>query len=368
MDMSWRRNSSSTTRPVVDKALLRGRRGIEWAGLISRGVAIIWILVSYSVLPMPDPAMSWPLRPFVFGLLAALPVALINVLAVLALRNVASVRYLWMSATSVTTDTAAIIGVTILVMRDRSVELWPLLVVPVLLAAYRHQLVGAFFAWLATTAAAVTIYHASVPLLGHQVDQDMVTTGPALNLVVAVMTGMLSRAHHRQLRQLIEIRRELQHQVLHDPLTGLGNRRMLHEHTRVACVSKELVSVLVLDLDRFKAVNDTLGHAVGDELLRFVAGQLLHHARKGDLVIRLGGDEFGIVLRGVEVHHAREIAERLRSILSAPIDLAGEKVVVGVSIGVASATEGELDALLRMADADMYHVKARRRPRPAVTA
>jgi diguanylate cyclase (GGDEF)-like protein len=251
-------------------------------------------------------------------------------------------------------------------MRNPGVELWPLLVVPVLLGAYRHQLLGALLAWVATTAAAVTIYLASVPLLGHQVEQDMVATGPALNLVVAVLTGMLSRAHHRQLRQLIEIRRELQHQVLHDRLTGLGNRRMLHEHTRVARVSKELISVLVLDLDRFKAVNDTLGHAAGDELLRFVADQLLHHARNGDLVIRLGGDEFGIVLPGVGVHHAREIADRLRSTLSTPIVLAGEKVRVGVSIGVASATAGELDALLRTADADMYRVKARRRPRPAV--
>jgi hypothetical protein len=63
-------------------------------------------------------------------------------------------------------------------MRDQGVELWPLLVVPVLLGAYRHQLLGALLAWVATTAAAVTIYLASVPLLGHQVEQDMVATGP----------------------------------------------------------------------------------------------------------------------------------------------------------------------------------------------
>ena len=164
----------------------------------------------------------------------------------------------------------------------------------------------------------------------------------------------------------ISVQRE--HQAHHDELTGLANRKllMLKLSTTLAqaASSDSKVGFLLLDLDRgLKEVNDTLGHAVGDRLLRLVAHRLSHSVRPGDLVARLGGDEFAVLLPSVkEPAVAREVAARLRAAVAEPIRLEGMSFVIEVSIGIAmfpdDATADEL--LVQRADVAMYLAKQRR--------
>ena len=152
-----------------------------------------------------------------------------------------------------------------------------------------------------------------------------------------------------------------------DPLTGLANRRRIEELVEAALWTARLgdttVALLFCDLDGFKAVNDDLGHARGDDLLVHVAGELRRSLRRGDLLARLGGDEFIVALTGLEVATAAEtaaqVAATLTERLSRPVRLGPGEVSVGASIGVATyPREGETFAdLLRAADHDMYRVK-----------
>ena len=164
----------------------------------------------------------------------------------------------------------------------------------------------------------------------------------------------------------ISMQRE--HQAHHDELTGLANRallmRSLAKTLDQAASSGAKVGFLLLDLDRgLKEVNDTLGHAVGDRLLRLVAHRLTHSVRPGDLVARLGGDEFAVLLPSVkETAVAREVAARLRAAVAEPIRLEGMSFVIEVSIGIAmfpdDATADE--TLVQHADLAMYLAKQRR--------
>jgi len=164
----------------------------------------------------------------------------------------------------------------------------------------------------------------------------------------------------------VSVQRE--HQAHHDELTGLPNRKMLmlrlDSMLAQAASSGGGLGFLLLDLDRgLKEVNDTLGHAVGDRLLRLVAHRLTHSIRPGDLVARLGGDEFAVLLPSMkEASAAREVAARLRAAVAEPIRLEGMSFVIEVSIGIAmfpdDATSAEL--LMQRADVAMYLAKQRR--------
>ena len=148
-----------------------------------------------------------------------------------------------------------------------------------------------------------------------------------------------------------------------DALTGLVNRRMLtsrlDELVAVGRRRHRAVSLLFVDLDDFKLVNDSLGHDVGDALLAEVADRLVEAVRPGDVVGRLGGDEFAILLPETSMHEAAPVAERLLAAIEAPADLAGQPVVVRASVGIGTA-DGSMsgDDLLRRADLAMYAVKA----------
>ena len=163
-----------------------------------------------------------------------------------------------------------------------------------------------------------------------------------------------------------EAERRLQHDALHDALTGLPNRvlfldrldqsiRRAQRHHPECCAA-----VLFLDLDRFKAVNDSLGHAIGDELLKAVARRLEAALRPNDSVARLSGDEFTLLLADVyDPHEATLIAERVLQSLHDPFLLDGREVLIGASIGIALATAQSVpEQVMRDADVAMYRAKA----------
>jgi diguanylate cyclase (GGDEF)-like protein len=158
-------------------------------------------------------------------------------------------------------------------------------------------------------------------------------------------------------------------QALHDPLTGLPNRALFGQRLRAAVAEAGPdvpVAVLFCDLDRFKQVNDTYGHAAGDQLLTQVAQRLRAVVRTGDTVGRLSGDEFALVLRHVaDPADTERLIERVTGCFAAPFRLDGRDVQVRASVGVAvqlaSAGREHGEELLRQADAAMYLHKQRRR-------
>jgi diguanylate cyclase (GGDEF)-like protein len=170
------------------------------------------------------------------------------------------------------------------------------------------------------------------------------------------------------LARMLEIERELEeqlrHQAFHDPLTSLANRARfmdrLEQGLLRAARKNEGLAVLFIDLDDFKAVNDSLGHAAGDELLIGVAAHLQSCLRPGDTAARIGGDEFAVLLEELsETEHAIALATRLIDALRVPMTLDGTEVFVRGSIGIAISTPGSsADELVRRADVAMYAVKA----------
>jgi diguanylate cyclase (GGDEF)-like protein/PAS domain S-box-containing protein len=162
----------------------------------------------------------------------------------------------------------------------------------------------------------------------------------------------------------------LSHRALHDPLTGLPNRVLLLDRLESALARirrhHSHLAVLYLDLDRFKTVNDNLGHEVGDRLLQVVGQRLQQTLRPSDSVARLGGDEFAAILNDLhDPTEAVQVAERLLAVIAEPIDLGGNTLISTVSIGIASADDGDASAgeLLRRADFAMYSAKDHGRAR-----
>jgi diguanylate cyclase (GGDEF)-like protein len=158
---------------------------------------------------------------------------------------------------------------------------------------------------------------------------------------------------------------------LHDSLTGLPNRsmfteRLRHSMRRTARHPDDMFAVLFLDLDRFKEVNDNLGHFAGDELLRAVARRLEACLRPEDTVARLSGDEFAILLESIsETSDAGRVAERIEEALSFPINLGGAEITTSASMGIvtSSMSQEQPEQLLRSADMAMYRAKAAGRAR-----
>jgi len=156
----------------------------------------------------------------------------------------------------------------------------------------------------------------------------------------------------------------LQYIARHDQLTALPNRELFHDRLRTALArarrDRTRLSVLYLDLDRFKLVNDSFGHDVGDLLLREVATRISHCLRESDTVGRIGGDEFVVLLNCIsQPEHATSVAEKIRFALEQPFELGGRCLHISSSIGIAVYPEhGEEDRqLMRYADDAMYSAK-----------
>jgi diguanylate cyclase (GGDEF)-like protein/PAS domain S-box-containing protein len=178
--------------------------------------------------------------------------------------------------------------------------------------------------------------------------------------------------HIEDITDLYAAKELLVHRSLHDPLTGLPNRLLLHDRLEQAMArdSRSALgfALLFVDLDRFKVVNDSLGHDVGDAMLIEVSRRLSAAVREGDTVARLGGDEFIVLADGIsEVGGAGELAERVRHALAEPIEVPGGTVVCTASIGVSLPVPGQAPReLLREADTAMYRAKERGKDRVEV--
>jgi len=170
---------------------------------------------------------------------------------------------------------------------------------------------------------------------------------------------------------LVDVTREkqleerLEHQALHDPLTGLANRKLFHDRVGHALEGRGTarVAVLFIDLDNFKTVNDSFGHACGDEVIVAVAHRLEGCARAGGIPARLGGDEFALLVEGMTAVQVTALADRvLAALTETPVEFGGRSKTIGASIGIAMAGPGETtETILRNADLAMYEAKRRGR-------
>jgi diguanylate cyclase (GGDEF)-like protein len=183
-------------------------------------------------------------------------------------------------------------------------------------------------------------------------------------ILILAATAMITGGLVRLQRAGSQAYGRVAHRASHDQLTGLPNRSLLHERTaeaiRHAARKQSMAALLLIDLDRFKEVNDTLGHHCGDELLIQVAGRMQGALRHGDTVARLGGDEFAILLPHVATNEdVAAAAARLGTALEAPFLLNGLSLTVDASVGAALYPEhaGNADELLQRADIAMYVAK-----------
>jgi diguanylate cyclase (GGDEF)-like protein len=194
----------------------------------------------------------------------------------------------------------------------------------------------------------------------------MFAGGIVATLLLLALVIVVARARARALAMVAEKTGQLRHQALHDALTGLPNRvlaldrgeQMLGRARR----QNLPVAALYVDLDGFKQVNDTFGHAAGDELLRTVAARLASVVREGDTAARLGGDEFIVLVEGSTLDAGPElVAERLLEVLNEPYEINGAgrgQLAVTASVGIAFGLREDADELLRDADTALYEAKA----------
>jgi diguanylate cyclase (GGDEF)-like protein len=178
-----------------------------------------------------------------------------------------------------------------------------------------------------------------------------------------VFVILVVRLSQQTLHTIKQIADDERHRALHDELTELPNRNLLYERIEQAMLQaqrdKAPIAILLMDLNRFKEINDTLGHFYGDYLLQMIAPRLRKSIRKSDTIARFGGDEFAVVLPGVELEQAINIAEKIAVSMEEPFRIEGNMLSVDVSIGISLYPEhgSDSDTLLQRADVALYAAK-----------
>ena len=193
---------------------------------------------------------------------------------------------------------------------------------------------------------------------------SQLSDGRCIAITVQPMADGGTVSTHQDITEQRRSEAKIAHMAHHDALTGLPNRRLLDErleHAVAHAKRGEIVATHLLDLDYFKNVNDTLGHPVGDKLLRMVADRLRRLVQEGETVARMGGDEFAIVqMQVAQPSDATALAQRVIEAVNEPYEIDGHQVVVGASVGISvSVTDGpSSDLLLRNADLALYRAKS----------
>jgi diguanylate cyclase (GGDEF)-like protein len=193
----------------------------------------------------------------------------------------------------------------------------------------------------------------------------MLAMALSVTLLVLAWVVTLRKRLEQQTHLLRKSEEEFRHMALHDSLTGLATRLLfedrLNNALEVAKRHQTGVALLMVDIDKFKGINDTFGHPAGDEVLRQAASQLLKAVRTSDTVARIGGDEFVVLLPDLnDLLMAESVAAKIVKSLADPVPFAGRQIPVSVSVGVCASNSGELDeeALMKRVDSALYQAKA----------
>ena len=285
---------------------------------------------------------------------ALLAWTLINARLVEGARTAA--RYERVARYSFVVDTSVVIYAIWVFAADPQWTAWAVGVLIIIGSAFRFGRIGALASTVSITAAYLVIVGWRQVTYGYDIQLQRVAFVVSLYLLTAlIMSGAI--------RELLELRKQREYQLFHDLLTGLPNRALLIERLQQQLVRQprtgESVAVLVMDLTDFKAVNDSLGHDVGDDLLRQVGPRLAASLRAADTVARLGGDEFAILLPGTDVTGASRVAQKMLAALEQAFPLDGETLDIGATVGiaVAPAHATQAEQLLSRADVAMYAAK-----------
>lgn len=196
---------------------------------------------------------------------------------------------------------------------------------------------------------------------GHEVRQTLLPVLLVAMVIIALLLCRLLYGNRLNRMELEASREQAQHQAFHDALTGLANRVLFEDRLRHALARRGVgrIALILIDLDRFKNVNDTHGHQAGDALIREFGQRLGKLMRDGDTVARLGGDEFALLLQDTDHANVVSICNRLLEAVRAPFSVVGNEAYVGISAGIAMSSSEDCDAseLTRRADIALYRAK-----------
>ncbi len=360
MDADGRRRSVlHDALPVTDE---RGMRRAAARSMVKARVVAVVFAVVQALVYEPPPGLELPFDRWLLAASALAGAVLISALGWWAARHRSLAVVRAGARAEIAGDAALVLATLFAFSFDHRAQLWALMVLPVLEAAWREQLRGALVTWVALAVGYLARHLWAVERYDHvELTVHSVTYRTGLVLVVALVAGLMANSMRRAVDAHGRINAELRRRVDTDPLTGLGNRdhffRRLGEELRAR---DRPGAMAFLDLDRFKTINDSLGHRVGDELLREVADRLQAVLRPGELLARFGGDEFTALFPGTDGTVALVRTQALRDALARPIELEGRTLRPSISAGLVSWSAGERDdpqTVLSDADLALYAAK-----------